>query len=182
MQTSRLWLRPYRQEDCEAVFKVLQFKVISDMTQRIPHPCTMEYVEHWMQWIQSGREAGNSCEFGLFAKDGGAYIGNCGLSEIYRRNHQASVVFFIHPAQWGRGYATEALCAVVAFAFKQLQLERIKGRCFSDNPASRRVMEKSGFTLEGVARHDIYKNGKFKDVDCLSILRGDYDKEMAWAD
>jgi len=179
LKTSRLLLRPYRPEDKQQVFAVLSCKVISDMTQRIPYPCTMEYVEHWMDWARSGRQAGNACEFGLFELDGGAYVGNCGLCEIYRRNYQGSVVFFIHPGRWGQGYATEALRAVLDFGFAQAGLERIRGRCFSENAASRRVMEKAGLSFEGVARHDIYKDGEFRDVDCLSILRGDWETARA---
>jgi ribosomal-protein-alanine N-acetyltransferase len=147
------------------------------MTMRIPHPCPREFTAEWFDYLSDSRKNGISCEFGLFEKRDGSYVGNCGLASILYRHNQAEVVYFIDPEKWSRGFASEALGTVAEFAFGGLRMERLSGRCFADNAVSRRVMEKAGFVFEGIARHDIFKNGKYMDVCQLGMLRSDWEKK-----
>ncbi len=176
LESERLLMRPYKAKDAEQVWPVLCREEISAMTLRIPHPCPREFVEDWFDFIDEKRMQGIACEFGLFEKADGSYVGNCGLADILHRHNQADVVYFIAPEKWGRGFATEALREAVDYAFDRLHLERISGRCFADNAPSRRVMEKVGFVSEGVLRHDIFRDGAYRDVCCLGLLSGEWEQ------
>lgn len=175
LESARLLLRPYASSDTDAVYPVLCREEVSSMTMRIPYPCPREFVGEWFSYLADSRKNGISCEFGLFEKRDGSYAGNCGLASILHRHNQSEVVYFIAPEKWDRGFATEALRAVSDFAFGALRLERLAGRCFADNLPSRRVMEKTGFLFEGLARHDIYKAGKYRDVCQFGLLRSDWE-------
>ena len=75
---------------------------------------------------------------------------------------------------WGRGYATEALQAVIAYAFLELGANRVESIHNVKNPASGRVMEKCGMTLEGVLRQAYRDNSGCCDVAVRALLRQDW--------
>jgi ribosomal-protein-alanine N-acetyltransferase len=139
----------------------------------IPHPYPKENVEWWINFTIKNIAYGYSYEIGLFDKVSGCYIGNIGLSNISKQNNSGELVYFIDPDKWGKGYATEAVGAILQFGFNTLGLERILGRCMTHNLASRRVMEKSGLLYEGTARHEVIKEGHSIDVARLAIIRSD---------
>lgn len=65
-----------------------------------------------------------------------------------------NISYHLHPASWGRGYASELVADQLSFAFDDLQASRVIGLARPANPASRRVLEKCGFRFErGVTLH-----------------------------
>lgn len=87
------------------------------------------------------------------------------------RNNELGYTF--HRAHWGKGYATEAVEHLLALGFDALQLERITATCHPGNIGSIRVLEKSGFTPEGLLRSHRLVNGVRRDSMLFSILRAD---------
>jgi ribosomal-protein-alanine N-acetyltransferase len=71
-----------------------------------------------------------------------------------------------------RGYTTAAVRAVVRHAFEDLDLHRVEAACQPDNNASRRVLEKAGFTQEGAARAYLKINGAWRDHLLFGIASG----------
>jgi RimJ/RimL family protein N-acetyltransferase len=86
---------------------------------------------------------------------------------------RAELGYWIGSGMWGRGYATEAAHAMVAFGFATLRLNRIQAHHFTRNPASGRVLEKVGMRLEGVSRQAYRRWDRFEDVAMLAILASD---------
>ena len=72
--------------------------------------------------------------------------------------------------EWGHGYATEAARTILAFAFRELGLHRISAAIGPDNAASIAVVEKLGFTREGVLRDHVHTNGAWRDSVLYSLL------------
>ena len=70
-------------------------------------------------------------------------IGSCGLLRV-PHTEDLELVYCIDPALWNHGYGTQAARAVLAFAFDELGLPLVHGRCARDNIASLRVLEKIG--------------------------------------
>jgi RimJ/RimL family protein N-acetyltransferase len=64
---------------------------------------------------------------------------------------------------WGRGIMTEAVSEFVNYRFKNFPLHRIYAEAYANHPASARVLEKAGFTLEGRLRKNVFKDGKILD-------------------
>ena len=102
-------------------------------------------------------------------------LGTIGLFQIDLLNGSAGVGISIGEKQlWGQGYGTDAMNALIDFGFGQLRLERVWLEVYDFNPRGLRSYEKSGFVLEGIERHAIYKEGRFIDVHLMSILRDEW--------
>lgn len=74
----------------------------------------------------------------------------------------------------GRGIVTEAVRLLTGYLFDRTQGNRVRLVIHPDNTASRRVAEKAGFTLEGLARGAWYHRGRHHDVEIWSILRAEH--------
>ncbi len=77
---------------------------------------------------------------------------------------------------WGKGYASETLQAIVAYCFHELNLNRIGAEIYEFNERSIRLFERNGFRREGVFRQYIFKDGVFKDSYSYSLVREDWEK------
>ncbi|RYH27828.1 MAG: N-acetyltransferase [Alcaligenaceae bacterium] len=88
----------------------------------------------------------------------------------------AEIWYKFHPAFWGRGYATEAVVAILALGFNDLQLHRIEAGCAVDNIASIRVLEKAGMQREGRCRKILPIRGEWHDNYIYAILEEDFIK------
>ena len=173
-ETRRLLLRPYAHSDGDAVWPVVRRPEIYATTAYIPRRYPRARVDWWIDFIQSAAKNRTGYEFAVIEKASGRYVGNVGLINVRLQMKSASVSYFIDPAVWGRGYATEACGEMLRFGFERLGLFRIGGTCMVKNPASRRVMEKLGFLFEGVARAELLKDGEFYDIAHLSLLRDEW--------
>jgi len=94
----------------------------------------------------------------------GAAVGGIGVhpgQDVYR--HTATVGYWLGEQFWGRGVMTEALIAVTDFCFDNFPLRRIAAEVFANNPASARVLEKSGFAFEGRLKNNVVKDGELLD-------------------
>ncbi|MEY3842214.1 MAG: hypothetical protein RLZZ542_1324 [Pseudomonadota bacterium] len=109
-------------------------------------------------------EAGNAWPFFIFADSDQSLVGAITLSNVRRGVAETGTLgYWIGRRYAGRGYATAAARAIVAWACQDLNLHRVEAACVPDNTASRRVLEKSGFHLEGKARAYLKINGVWAD-------------------
>jgi ribosomal-protein-alanine N-acetyltransferase len=89
--------------------------------------------------------------FGLWVaeeREDGALVGVAGLVVI-EPHFGPELIYSLHPAHWGRGYATEASRAILRYAFDALGLARVPGRTDAPNHGSARVLERLGMRFEG---------------------------------
>ena len=113
--------------------------------------------------------------FVLCLADGERPIGEVMLVDLDRVNGSAQVGIFIgEPDEWGKGYGTDAVRAIVNFGFGELRLDRIWLEVWTENPRARRAYEKAGFTREGTLRSDRWEDGRLTDGDLMSILRDEW--------
>ena len=142
LETDRLILRPLTVDDAGAVFvwagdpKVNRYMIYALHTD-------IEATRQWLRSVEQGSEGG--CEFGFVRKSDGLLIGTGGVYD----NGGGSWDFGYNLRYdcWGRGYATEAAKAMIAFARKELGAKVFVSNHAVDNPASGRVMEKCGLTF-----------------------------------
>lgn len=67
-----------------------------------------------------------------------------------KSDHSAEIGWFLLPAYWGRGYATDATGLLLRYGFDVLDSERLVATCDPENIGSKRVLEKAGMTYEGL--------------------------------
>ena len=112
--------------------------------------------------------------FFIFDAIGDRLMGAVTLSNVRRGVAQtAHVGYWIGTQASGKGYMTQALCLLAPFAFRKLQLHRLEAGCVPTNRASVRVLEKSGFKQEGVARQYLRINGNWQDHLLFARLSDD---------
>lgn len=109
-------------------------------------------------------EAGNAWPFFIFADSDQSLVGAITLSNVRRGVAETGTLgYWIGQRFAGQGLATAAVRAMVGYAFDDLNLHRVEAACVPDNVASRRVLEKAGFVLEGQARAYLKINGVWAD-------------------
>jgi RimJ/RimL family protein N-acetyltransferase len=90
----------------------------------------------------------------LFLKNTGTLIGSSGLHRIDWSVPRFEIGYWVRMSHAGRGYITEAVTGITAFARDHLGARRVEIRMDARNERSWRVAERAGFTLEGVIRHE----------------------------
>jgi RimJ/RimL family protein N-acetyltransferase len=156
-----LSLRPWRAADASALQKYADNrKVWQTLRDLFPHPYTLEDAEAWIQ-RQSTVDPPTSLALVL----GEEAIGNIGLVMGQDVNRfSAELGYWLGEPFWGQGLATEAVLRFRSFAFDTFALERLHAEVFSNNGASRRVLEKAGFVHEATLRRSVFKDGHFLDA------------------
>jgi RimJ/RimL family protein N-acetyltransferase len=103
-------------------------------------------------------------------------IGTTGLFDLDLTNGNAGLGISIGDEDdRGRGHGTDILRALLTFAFDSLRLERVWLEVYDFNPRARRVYERVGFVDEGIARHAIFREGAYRDIHRMAILRGEWE-------
>ena len=135
-ETNRLRIYPASREQMEAFIaaqsdEILKAAYTEMLDGCLAHPGQWEWYAVWMMELQDGTHIGELCFKGL-SEDGTAELGY-GVAEKYRN----------------RGYAAEAVSALVNWAFRQPGVVGITAETEASNTASRRVLEKTGFAPTG---------------------------------
>jgi [ribosomal protein S5]-alanine N-acetyltransferase len=116
----------------------------------------------------------------IFGEAGATLIGGLNISNVRRGVAQAaSLGYWMGTPHAGRGFMTDAVHAAVQFAFGALRLNRLEAACLPSNAASKRVLEKVGFRLEGRARRYLKIDGRWQDHDLYALLHDDPRPEPA---
>jgi ribosomal-protein-alanine N-acetyltransferase len=134
-------------------------KVWLNLRDRFPHPYTRADAEQWVQLITKITPETN------FAIDvNGEAVGGIGLvlhDDVERCS--AEVGYWLGENYWGRGIATAALKDFTKYAFNEFNLTRVYAVPYARNAASIRVLEKAGYTCEGLLRRSAIKDGSVLD-------------------
>ena len=103
-----------------------------------------------------------------------ALVGTVTVLGWDRANRRAEIGFILLPAWQGRGLATEAVTAVLDFAFDAMELRRVEADVDPENVGSLALLERLGFRREGLARERWLTFGTWKDSVMLGLLRADW--------
>ena len=173
IETELLLLRPFRPSDAQVVQSLAGEREIADTTMNIPHPYENGMAEEWIAGHESAYTDGKAVTFAMVRREDGGLVGAIGLI-IDRGCDKGELGYWVGKPFWNCGYATEAARALLAFGFDKLRLNRIHATHLARNPSSGRVMQKVGMLLEGTARQDTMKWGKYEDLVSYAILREDW--------
>ena len=113
--------------------------------------------------------------WGITLRPADTVIGRIGLANWAKEHHRAEVGFDLARAYWRQGIGTEAVSAVVRYAFEELHLHRLEAFPTLDNVASVRLLEKLGFFHEGTARQVLLMDdGTYHSVGQYSMIEDEY--------
>ncbi|WP_377640995.1 GNAT family N-acetyltransferase [Oryzobacter terrae] len=173
LHTPRLLLRPFHDADAD------------DLLAMHGDANVMRYWDA-PRWTEPGRgrqfvaacrqvEAdGTGARVAIARRDGGDFLGWCGLTRWNPEFRSASLGFCSTEAAWGHGYMTEAAGALLRWAFDALDLNRVQSETDTRNLASARVLDKLGFVREGTLREDCVVEGDVSDSWVFGLLRREW--------
>jgi RimJ/RimL family protein N-acetyltransferase len=161
-------LRPFTLDDADALAVNANDRDIwLNLRDRFPHPYSLENARTFLTAYTS-----NPSPTGLGIVVDGEAAGMIGLDPGHDVERvSAEVGYWLGRKFWGRGVMTDALRAFTSHAFRQHEFTRIFALPFSRNTASRRVLEKAGYLLEGVLHNSAMKDGKLLDQHLYAAYR-----------
>lgn len=181
LNTERLILRPFSQDDAPAVFELVRAREIADTTLAIPHPYETGMAENWIGTHQEGFDKGEAVHFAIILRHSGELVGAVGMLIEPKHSH-AEIGYWVGVPYWGRGFCTEAVSSVLKYGFEERDLNRIYATHFMRNPASGRVMQKNGMVYEGCLRQHVRKWDAYEDLVQYGILQVEWQGNAAGRD
>jgi len=172
LETKRLALRAPRLGDAKTVATLANDRRIAENTARIPHPYKLSDAEDFIARAGKPDEA-----VFLITLRGKTVIGACG---VVLQDAAPELGYWLGVEHWGQGYATEALHAVIDYAFADLGHEALQAGARVTNPASRRVLEKCGFQWTGVGLRRIRAINSSAPIDRFRLERGIWTALKTW--
>lgn len=173
LETERMKLRKLTIRDAGDVFEYASVEEVTRYVSWEPHR-TLADTKSFLKHVLFQYEKGIPTSWGLVLKENDKLIGTGGFLWWSIENSKAEIGYVVSNLYWNRGIATEALHRILKFGFEIMHLERIEARCFVENTASERVMQKCGMKLEGILRSSMYIKGAFRNFKLYSILRDEY--------
>ena len=174
LETQRLVLRAPQLVDGKAIAALANDRRIAENTARIPHPYRAADAESWIAGVNADMEG----ETYLITLANGTVIGGCGFD--MREGPAPEIGYWLGAKHWGKGYATEAVRALIDHAFTNLEHQALQSSVRVTNPGSRRVLEKCGFQWTGVGLCRIRALGSSVPVDRFRLERGIWTALKSW--
>jgi RimJ/RimL family protein N-acetyltransferase len=147
LETTRLFLRPLNENDIDSIFAMRRDREVMRYI-REPQTDRAEAVS-WTNLVSSRWRDERIGFCAVIEKASARFAGWCGLWRL-KETGETEVGYAIVREFWGRGYASEAAAAFLAYGFDQLRVEKVVAVAVPENAGSRRVMEKIGMHFDYV--------------------------------
>lgn len=177
LTTDRLRLRQVRLADVEALFAIKSDIAVTQQYGQEPHQ-TLDDTRAWIERLQASYDQRDSLFWCLTRVGSGAgedaAIGACTLWNPDATFHCAEIGYELHPAFGRQGIMSEALAAVLTFAFGDLGLHRVEANPLAGNPPSIHLLQKLGFIHEGTLRQRHFFRDHFEDQLYFGLLSDEW--------
>lgn len=166
IETERLIIRPYQLEDLMACYKLMQdeslFKYIDLEVM------SEESYKRLFTWLIDSYKVSFTDEFrysfNITLKSTGQHIGWCGIGALDYDVKHKEVYYLLGKEHWRKGYAKEAVSALIEFSFETIGLSKIVAVCKPENIGSKKVIESMGMkfshVVEGLPEEYDFYNGE----------------------
>ena len=178
--TARLLLRPMAPRDADAVFAMRSDPVVQRYGSHPPwtdRQTAVDYIERNMQAMADGTHA----QFAIERREDAAVVGTCTLFHLDAQCRSAEVGYVLRVPEWGKGYASEAVSAMLDWGFEQLDLNRVGADVDPRNTPSVRAVERLGFVREGHLRERWIVGGEICDSWIYGLLAREWRARRAAA-
>lgn len=177
IMTERLILRKFAYTDDDAMIRnwVADEKIQSMYSE--PVYTTKAAVKGLLDKYIGSYAQPDCYRWAIIEQQSGECIGQIAYFLVDSKNHFAEIEYCIGSAFQCRGYATEATKAVIRYGFERIRLHKVQICTKTVNAASKRVIEKCGFTYEGTLRDYFYMNGEYVGRLYFSMLKSEYEQQ-----
>ena len=173
IESPRLLVRPLTKADLS---DLMQVNGDAAVTRFLPYATwtSPADADAWYQRMADIQATGTAVQLVLVERLSGRAIGTCLLFRFDEGSARTELGYVLGRAHWGSGYMHEALVAVIDVAFGALSLRRLEAEVDPRNAASGRLLQRLGFTREGLLRQRWVTRGEAKDVEMYGLLRDEW--------
>lgn len=133
---------------------------------------TVEFTRNFVNGTMMRNQKGIEHAFVVFYND--TMVGRVGLYKIEAQNRIGEIGYWIIENSQSKGIITLCCQGLMAFGFKELQLNRIEIKCGTENAKSIRIPERLKFTTEGIIRQGELLFGNYIDLNIYSLLQSEW--------
>lgn len=177
IETDRLLLRPFAEEDADAAFRNWTGDPAVTEFLRWPAHESVEVTRRIVKSWVDGYQNSDFYQWAIVPKSLGEPIGTISAVGLNERLNIVHIGYCIGSRWWCQGFTSEAFAAVIPFFFREVGTNRIESQHDPDNPNSGRVMKKCGLTYEGTLRQADWSNRGIVDACVYALLRADWEKK-----
>ena len=163
-------LRPWQRGDASAIVPYADDPLVArNLRDVFPSPYTLKDAESFVNACVEGEGQGQMCRAIVV---NGEAVGSIALflgEDVYRKS--AELGYWLGRPFWRRGIMTAAVKEICALGFAVWDIVRIYAEPYAGNAGSRGVLEKAGFSLEGIKRKSVFKGGELLDSCVYARLR-----------
>ncbi len=170
IKTKQFTLRPFKITDATELAQVFNNKRIIDYLALEIFPYKKEHAVFYIKEQLPQYKKKQPGFISLVIEIDGNIAGGIGLHKI-DHGHQSDIGYWLAPQYWGRGLMTKIIKSFISFSFKEYKLKRIFAKVYIFNSASKVVLEKNGFKLEGILKKGAKKNGRYIDEYLLAKIK-----------
>ncbi|MDQ2087952.1 GNAT family protein [Herbivorax sp. ANBcel31] len=168
--TDRLILRNYQESDIESILRLRSCPDVWVYSTNQVDYSKEGSLNYWKE--VSLKYSEGKCAFqALFLKENLEFIGEAGVVSFNEEHNRAIIGYNILQKFWNMGYSTEITKSLLYRLFNDFQVERIEALTMESNNASRRVLEKSGFQLEGILKNYAKVESEYRNICYYGIIR-----------
>ena len=173
LTTARLTIRLAERDDLDALFMLHSD---AETTSYIPHMrwATSADADVWFARWKERREKQSAVRCVIVKRatnnEVETVIGTAVLFNFDAASQLAEIGYLLGREHWGKGYAVEAMTAFIGFSFATLNLRRLEATVDARNVASNKLLQRLGFTLEGVLRERWLAAGELQNINLHALL------------
>jgi RimJ/RimL family protein N-acetyltransferase len=161
-------IRDYAREDVDSLVKYANNQNVSKfLRDSFPFPYTKNDAEKWIDFVIK-----NPGSLFFAIADSEELIGAIGavpFDDVHR--YSAEIGFWLGEPFWEKGIISKALNYFCNFLFSNYDFNRLTANVFEGNEASKKVLEKNGFVLEGTLKNSVFKENRFLDFHIYGLLK-----------
>ena len=163
-------LRKWKMEDAaDFAHYANNEKIANNLRNGFPYPYTLQDAKSFVESCVSNDETKQICRA---IEVNNHVVGSIGIflgSDIYSRS--AEIGYWLGEEFWGMGIMSVAVKQICKEAFERFDIVRIFAEPLTHNIGSRKVLENAGFSIEGIMKNGVYKNGKIFDYCMYALLK-----------
>jgi len=139
-----------------------------------PRPESVAKALETIQQTDELIESGNGIAWAIRLKTSPDLIGIIGFWRMKREHFRAEIGYMLLPKYWRQGITSEAMAAILDYAFNVLNLHSVEADINPENTGSKQILLKSGFSKEAYFRENFFWQGKFYDSEIYGILASEF--------
>lgn len=168
LETDNVILRFFKPSDAGVVAAMAGDERVAATTTNISHPYTFNHAKTWISAQYQQRQTYTALHWAIVEKSSQSVAGAVSI-EIILRDGTAHLGYWLGHGYWRKGLGTQAAQAVSSWAM-EAGFEKIAARCLSTNRGSIKILERCGFTVEGLLRSHVQRQGSRCDILCYGLL------------